>query len=359
MQTIKILVFTIMMLLLSNSAIAQMAGDATQGVTSNPSGGISVFFPAIETPTPAPTPNPSMQTRDTESIDEPSQLDAKIYLTDGQVLSNITIDATGFMHGVEMATPGKATLENVRVINAGTPGFLTPDGRHGDGRGVVVSHAGAHIDVIGGSSNDNSEDGYRVIQGSMNLFNVEAVNNGKNGAFVGSGGDLYSFKSNFYDNKYGVLGAGGFKAIRLYYGSYHNNLNEGIHVIEGEFFTLYSAQVNNNNTVEEQSEDRGGISIFGVQKVHIEGTEVIGNYASGIFATSDTRYHDSPVRAEILNSNIRNNGEASITSRGNSQITISGGDRDGKCLELPDAVSNQMGIITVDGEGVDGNSDCP
>jgi len=105
---------------------------------------------------------------------------AKLFLKDGDIISNTTIDATGYLHGIEMNESGTAYLNNVVVTNAGT-GFVTQDGKHGDGRGIIAIGVGAHIIVTGGASMNNSEDGFRATEGGkLTIVGAEASNNGKN-----------------------------------------------------------------------------------------------------------------------------------------------------------------------------------
>ena len=99
---------------------------------------------------------------------------ARWYIEPGQRFVGLNLDATGYLHGVEMNKPGKAWIIDSKIINAGT-GFVTDDGRHGDGRGIVVSVAGAELVVINTESNNNSEDGYRAINGGkISILNSDA-----------------------------------------------------------------------------------------------------------------------------------------------------------------------------------------
>jgi len=284
---------------------------------------------------------------------------AKIYLTDGQILTNQTVNANGYMHGIEMNVPGTAYLINVGVENAGS-GFVTADQRHGDGRGVVASVPGAHIIVTNGYSNNNSEDGYRAAGGGkITIINSQASGNLKNGFFAGVGGTMVISGGQAFNNLYGAMGANGFLTMEINGGNYYQNKNQGLHIIEGEEVIISGTTMTNNNTSNSQGENYGGMSIFGVKDVKITGTEIDGNFSSGLYVESNTAYNDAPVRVTIEDSTITNNGTQGIKSFGDSQVTITTSTLEGLCIESADPFTGQLGIIYVNGASVDGSSTCP
>lgn len=283
---------------------------------------------------------------------------AKIYLTPGQVLLNQTVNANGYMHGIEMNVPGTAYLINVGVENAGT-GFVTADQRHGDGRGIVASVPGAHIIVTGGYSNNNSEDGYRATNGGkITIIGSEASGNGKLGFFVGAGSDMVVTNGDAHDNIYGAMGANSFLALEINGGNYYNNSGQGVQVSRGEEFTILNATINDNGSAG-SVDFAGGIAVFSVGNVEITDTVIKDNFATGVFVESNTTFNDQPVRVNIEGSTIMNNGTQGIFSFGDSQVSITSSTLEGLCVEAADATTGLMGIITVDGVGVDGSSACP
>jgi len=284
---------------------------------------------------------------------------AKLYLKDGDQIIDQTIDATGFMHGIEMNVPGTAYLINVTVENAGTS-FVTADGRHGDGRGVVATGAGVHIIVLNSHSKDNSEDGFRVNHGAtLTIINSKASGNKKIGYFAGTDGTMIVNGSDGYDNLYGLLGANRFLTMTINGSRFYSNRNEGIQVINGQSVNITTSAITSNNTDKKTNEDYGGVSIFGVKNVTIQNSTITGNYSVGIYSVSDSTEKDFPVRLHIGDTIISGNGKVGIESKGDSVVTVVGSYLDGKCLESPDpGTSGKVGIITIDGKAVV-SGDCP
>jgi len=285
---------------------------------------------------------------------------AKLYLKDGDTIKGQTIDATGFKHGIEMNVPGTAYLINVTVKNAGTPGFLTADGRHGDGRGVVATGKGVHIIVLNSHSKDNSEDGFRVNHGAkLTIINSKASGNKKIGYFAGTNGTMIVNGSEAYDNLYGLLGANRFIRMDVNGGKFYSNRNEGIQVINGQTVNITTSSIMNNNTDKKTNEDYGGVSIFGVKSVIIQNSTITGNYSVGIYSVSDSTEKDSPVRLHVGDTIISGNGKVGIESKGDSVVTVIDSYLEGKCLESADpGTSGKVGIITVDGKAIV-SGDCP
>jgi len=256
--------------------------------------------------------------------------------------------------------PGTAYLINVGVENAGT-GFVTADLRHGDGRGIVASVPGAHIIVTNGYSKNNSEDGYRATNGGkITITGSEVSGNGKLGFFVGTGSEMVINNGNAHDNIYGAMGANGFLSLEINGGNYYNNSGQGIQVTRGEGATILNATITGNGPDDfEGANNAGGIGIFGVKNVEISNTVIKDNIPVGVYSESWTEFNDPPVRVNIEGSIVTNNGPQGISSYGDSQVTISTSALDGLCIETADATTGQVGIITVDGVGVDGSSTCP
>lgn len=292
---------------------------------------------------------------------------AKLYVKDGDYLDGVVIDATGFTHGVEMNTPGTAYLVNSKVMNAGT--FLTGNGTdvsHGDGRGIVVTGAGAILYVTNTESMNNSEDGYRVNHGGKLILDTAiARGNTKNGFFVGTGGTMEMVNSSAMDNQYGFMGANGFLTAKISGSHFFENKGQGMQIIYGESVDIVDSYVYDNNTSEGISSGSfgpgnfGGISLYGMKKVIITDTEITNNFARGFFADSNSTYNDNPTRAHLERVKITGHGDDGIISRGDSVITIINSTLEGKCFEETDKGNDgTIGIITVDGKAVI-STECP
>lgn len=281
---------------------------------------------------------------------------AKRYIKDGETIRDMIIDATGYTHGIEMNTPGTAWIRNVQIKNAGTPGYLTEDGRHGDGIGVVVSGAGAHLIVFKSKAISNSEDGFRAINGGkLTIMDGVANRNGKNGFFVGTGSTLTLTDGIGSRNMYGIMGGPGFLSVNISDSEFMGNKNQGIHFVQGDIVDIKNTRIHDNNTDKVVDMDYGGMAIFGVKEVDIYDSSIVDNYKAGIFSDSDGAYNDAPTRVFMKKVIIEGNGDIAVTSRGNSVVTIidSASTVTGKCLEEADLLDpSSVGIITVDGDAV-------
>lgn len=295
---------------------------------------------------------------------------AKIYIKAGQTINGAVIDATGYTHGIEMNEPGEAWIKNTQVGNAGTPDFLTADGRHGDGRGIVVTGAGAILHVYDTTSMNNSEDGFRVINGgTLILHNAVARANKKIGFFAGEGGTIQLVDSSAMYNLYGFMATSGFLTAKITRGIFFGNKNQGVQIGEGEKVTMEGSYIYDNNTSKGSTVDDsdgtviydyGGMSVSGVKEVRITDTEIYDNHSRGFFANSDSTESDDPVRVHIEGGKITGHGDESVISKGDSVITIISTRLGGKCYEEADAGNDgNVGSITVDGQGVTSGDPCP
>jgi len=289
---------------------------------------------------------------------EDSQTRAKIYLKAGDRLKNLEIDATGFKHGIEMNEPGTAYIINTTVKNAGTD-FVTDDGKHGDGIGIIAIGAGSHIHIYNSKSKKNSEDGFRAIDGGrLTIVKSKALQNDKNGFYVGAGSSMELTDSQSYSNRFGFMAANDFLNVELKWNLIHSNKDQGMQLIDGESATIANSIIYDNNSSNVESIDYGGVAIFGVKVVTMTDTSISGNGYTGLLVDTDTSYLDHPVRMTIENSVIKNNGDIGIISRGDSIVHITSSELTGQCLEEPDMHTGEVGIITYNGVTVD-PGDCP
>jgi len=291
---------------------------------------------------------------------------AKLYLSDGQILSDMTIDATDFMHGVEMNVPGTAYLINVVVKNAGSSDPRRQFGR-GDGRGVVVTGPGARIVVNGGSSNNNSEDGYRAsLGGELVITGASANNNVKIGFFAGVDSTMSINDGNASGNQYGVMGKK-FTNITIHGGKYQNNTFQGMQLVQGKTFLMDNNAILLDNGGDTAAPDApwAGIAIFGVKDAMIIGASITRNKGGGILAVSDTKFMDVPTHLRMDSVTISNNagvagGGTAIEAQGDTLIEVYNSQLNGKCIETIDVSGGfDVGVIKVEGEEVPGDQDCP
>ncbi len=281
-----------------------------------------------------------------------AQTTVKRYLKNGDHIAGETIDATGFTHGVEMRVPGTAWISNSIVKNANTNGK--------DGRGIVASGVGSKIIIFNTQSNNNTEDGYRSINGGeLTIAISSANNNGKNGFFAGKNSKMHLSNITATGNKYGVMGAENFEEIVISNSNLDGNTAQGMQLIQGDLLSVTDSFIKGNNTSQQMGEDFGGVAVYGVLNASISRTEISGNFSSGFFADSDTTYNDDPSRVFLEEVIIANNGPEGVKSRGDSIVTIINSQLEGLCLEEPDPKAGTLGIITVNGEGVLSGQDCP
>lgn len=290
---------------------------------------------------------------------------AKLYVVDGDYINGQVIDATGYTYGIAMDTPGVAHITDTVVMNAGT-GFMTGDARHGDGRGVYVTGPGAILKVRHVTSQNNTEDGYRVNHGGM-LYVISSVaaNNLKNGFFVGTGGSMLMEDGSAWGNLYGFMSANGFLKADIWESHFYQNKNQGMQLIDGQEVNIHNSFVYDNNTEDGVAFGKfgegnfGGISVHGTKKVTITNTEIYNNVSRGFFGNSDSTFKDYPARIHIEGGKITGHGDESVISQGDSVITIINTALEGKCYEEVDPGGNgKIGIITVDGEAVTSGEDC-
>lgn len=293
---------------------------------------------------------------------------AKIYLQPGDHLHDVQIDATGFAHGIEMNVAGTAYVTNVTVRNAGQAG-------KNNGRGIIAFGGGVHIIINGTLSANNSEDGFRAINGAkMTIINSRAANNGVLGFFIGAGSAMDLINSTAVNSEHGVMGVEEFTDINITGGEFYENSLQGLQFWEGDNLTITQASVHNNGPRIIATEQLGGITNFGgialhgVKNAKITDTYITDNYQIGMIAASNSIHPawspeepvDAPTRLLMERVQITGHPKVAVLAEGDSVVTILNSTLEGSCLEEQDVGgTNHWGIITVDGKDVEDDGVCP
>lgn len=280
---------------------------------------------------------------------------AKIYLQPGQHLHGVHIDATGFAHGIEMNVPGTAYVTNVNVMNAGKGGI--------NGRGILAHGPGVHIIVNGSLSINNSEDGFRAMNGAkMTILNSRAANNRRMGFFVGAGSSMYLNNTDSVNNEYGMMGVEEFVDITIEGSRFFENTRQGLNFWEGNDLTISNTTIRDNGVVEDHSI---GIVLLGIKNAVIKDTKILNNPSKGVYASTDSidivtpsGKLEDPTRVLMERVTITGSPIAAYAD-GDSVITILNSTLEGSCEEVQDIAGGPIfGIITVDGKAVV-NDVCP
>lgn len=293
---------------------------------------------------------------------------AKIYLQPGQHLHDVIIDATGFAHGIEMNVPGAAYVTNVTVRNAGQAG-------KNNGRGIIAFGAGVHIIINGTLSENNSEDGFRAINGAkMTIINSRAANNKVIGFFIGAGSAMDLVNSTAVNSEHGVMGVEEFTDINITGGEFYKNSFQGLQFWEGDNLQITHAAVHDNGprviTTNQLggTTNYGGIALHGIKNAKISDTYITDNYQMGMIAASNSIHPDwkleepvdAPTRLLMERVQITGHPKVAVLAEGDSVVTILDSFLEGSCLEEQDVGgSDHWGIITVDGKPVLEDGICP